>query len=231
MPDFSEYQNVLADPKERELLRESPCVLERWAELPEEERVLVLEVLQTILSGQQLDLIRFAEARAGHPVALQSRDELDDYTYRVAGCVGEFWTKLGFLTLGTKFSRFDRDTLCLWGRDYGKGLQLVNILRDAPTDLAAGRSYMPVEDATDRAAFLTEHRHWLEVARLWVRQGGEYSGKLESCRLRIASGLPATIAMETLDLLEVADWGVLSNRVKVSRARVYLALLRGVVAG
>ena len=55
---------------------------------------LVREVLDTITSGQELDLRRFAGASAESLVALRTDDELDDYTYRVAGCVGEFWTKM-----------------------------------------------------------------------------------------------------------------------------------------
>lgn len=231
MPACAEYQTAVANPDERALLRHLPELFRVWAALPEGERGLVLEVLETILGGQRLDLIRFAKASGENPVALHSRLELDDYTYRVAGCVGEFWTKLGFLTLGRKFSCADPDTLCQWGRDYGKGLQLVNILRDAPADLAAGRCYLPVADVTDRGAFLTEHRHWQHIARAWVGRGVNYAGKLESRRLRVASGLPATIALETLDLLMEADGRALSNRVKVPRHRVYAALLRGLVMG
>jgi farnesyl-diphosphate farnesyltransferase len=225
------YQNAVENPNERTLLRQVPELFRVWAGLPEGERGLVLEVLRTILGGQRLDLIRFAEACGEHPVALPSRGELDDYAYRVAGCVGEFWTKLGFLTMGKKFSRADPDTLCGWGRDYGKGLQLVNILRDAPADLAAGRCYMPVADVEDRSRFLEEHRYWRQVAREWVGCGVVYARELSSRRLRIASGLPATIAMETLDLLATADWDALANRVKVPRGRVYAALLRGLVRG
>ena len=56
---------------------------------------LVREVLDTITSGQELDLRRFASADLpGSVVALRTDAELDDYTYRVAGCVGEFWTKM-----------------------------------------------------------------------------------------------------------------------------------------
>jgi farnesyl-diphosphate farnesyltransferase len=225
------YQNAVENPDERALLRQVPDVLRVWADLPEGERGLVREVLETILGGQRLDLIRFASASGDNPVALKSRGELDDYTYRVAGCVGEFWTKLGFLTLGESFSPTAQGTLCEWGRDYGKGLQLVNILRDAPADLEAGRCYLPVEDARDRSAFLTEHRHWQQVAREWVGDGMEYARELGSRRLRVASGLPATLALETLDLLAVADWDEIAARVKVPRRRVYAALLRGVVMG
>ena len=51
-------------------------------------------VLAIIISGQALDVRRFAQADAAHVVALQTEAELDDYTYRVAGFVGEFWTKI-----------------------------------------------------------------------------------------------------------------------------------------
>jgi farnesyl-diphosphate farnesyltransferase len=231
MPACAVYQNAVEDSNERLLLRQVPDLFRVWAGLPKGERGLVLEVLETILGGQRLDLIRFASANREHPVALQSRQELDDYAYRVAGCVGEFWTKLGYLTLGGNFSRANPDMLCAWGREYGKGLQLVNILRDAPVDLLAGRCYLPVANVGDRGEILAEHHHWLHVARQWVERGVEYAGELSSRRLRIASRLPATIGLETLDLLAMADRDVLARRFKIRRSRVYAALLRGLVMG
>ena len=48
--------------------------------------------LSTIISGQILDLKRFRNPRRTGLVALGSMEETDDYTYRVAGSVGEFWT-------------------------------------------------------------------------------------------------------------------------------------------
>ena len=54
----------------------------------------VRDVLEIITGGQELDLRRFAGASAGKSSRLQNDAELDDYTYRVAGCVGEFWTKM-----------------------------------------------------------------------------------------------------------------------------------------
>jgi farnesyl-diphosphate farnesyltransferase len=78
---------------EQVLLEVLPRILEAARELPDGHRRLVEEVLQRILRGQSLDLVRF-ETGAGEVHALQKDDELDDYTYLVAGCVGEFWTKL-----------------------------------------------------------------------------------------------------------------------------------------
>ena len=43
----------------------------------------------------------------------------------VAGCVGEFWTRLGLLAQGPGFSTQPEEQLLRWGRHYGMGLQLV----------------------------------------------------------------------------------------------------------
>ena len=60
------------------------------ATLTEEDRQLVRDVLDTIISGQELDLKRFTPVNPPKLAALETDAELDDYTWRVAGCVGEF---------------------------------------------------------------------------------------------------------------------------------------------
>jgi len=70
--------------------------------------------------------------------------DLDDYTYRVAGCVGEFWTKMCRAHVFPT-RRLDDAELLRDGVRFGKGLQLVNILRDLPRDLKQGRCYLPLE--------------------------------------------------------------------------------------
>ena len=74
---------------------------------------------------------------------LTGRD-LDDYIYRVAGCVGEFWTKICRAHVFPE-ARLDDHQLLEDGIRFGKGLQLVNILRDIPQDLRNGRCYVPRE--------------------------------------------------------------------------------------
>ena len=105
---------------------------------------LVRTLLNIIMGGQELDLRRFAGASAEKIVALETAAELDDYTYRVAGCVGEFWTKMCRAHLFPK-ARLDDAQLLANGIRFGKGLQLVNILRDLPADLRKGRCYLPAE--------------------------------------------------------------------------------------
>ncbi len=222
----SSLLNALADPRERRLLEETGALFSRIGAMPAAEAALVSDVVATIISGQRLDLERFAGAMPGEPVALEDDGALDDYAWRVAGCVGEFWTRLGFLTMGGRFSTESENLLAGWGITYGKGLQLVNILRDLPADLSMGRCYLPVADVHDSALLSAEQGKWLERAGLWVEAGFRYAEALRSRRLRVATVLPAMIARETLARLRVADWQALQRGVKVPRSRVYLAMLR-----
>lgn len=217
--------NGITDPRERRLMETTADWIAWLNELTDEERKLVREVVGVIIGGQQLDLRRFSSATAGNPVALADDSELEDYTWRVAGCVGAFWTKLGFLTMGERFSREDESLLLARGVRYGKGLQMVNILRDLPGDLADGRCYLPVADPRNRALLMEQHRRWSGVALDWIGDGFRYADALASRRLRGASVLPAMIARDTLQRLVTADWETLEKRVKVPRSRIYQALI------
>jgi farnesyl-diphosphate farnesyltransferase len=215
-----------AEPQERVLLEKSAGLIAWLRAMDPEQAKLVREVVRVIISGQQLDLRRFERASGGEPVVLENGAALEDYAWRVAGCVGEFWTRLGKLTLGERFSPRPVEEMVARGVAYGKGLQLVNILRDLPVDLANGRCYLPVAEPGDRVALLAALREWIAVADGWVGEGLEYARHLPSRRLRAASVLPALLARETLQALHGADWESLAARVKVPRRRVYQLLWR-----
>lgn len=214
------------DVREKLLLERAGEVLRAFGSLPSSEKILIEQVVQIIISGQHLDLERFGNGSA----SLANDTELEDYTWRVAGCVGEFWTKLGYLTLGEKFSLKPESELLKHAVDYGKSLQLVNILRDLPEDLEAGRCYLPVSDSADEAELLREFSKWRKIALERVNAGFLYSEKLQSRRLRTASVLPAMIAWETLVRMEGADLSALRNRIKVPRRRVYSMILTAMFA-
>ena len=218
--------NALPDEREKRLLGCMGQLLAWLEEIPPAEACLVREVVDTIISGQLLDLERFAEADGSCPVALESDAALEDYAWRVAGCVGAFWTKLGFLTLGKRFSREPEDVLLVRGVAFGKGLQLVNILRDTAADLGIGRCYLPVADPLDKRELLACHRRWVAQARTWVREGENYAAKLESRRLRAATYLPALLARETLEPLGSVSLDELRQPLKVPRNKVYGLALR-----
>ncbi len=218
--------NSVPEARERHLLEIVRDLVGLLEKLPPEEALLVRKVVAVIISGQVLDLERFEGATREHPVALADDAALDDYAWRVAGCVGEFWTELGFLTLGRRFSVSTLADLRDRGIAYGKGLQLVNILRDVGEDLAHGRCYLPVADPHDLDEVLACHARWRTQAVAWIREGERYAATLRSRRLRAATVLPAWIAGKTLEQLRGINAEDLPRRLKVSRSFVYRSMLR-----
>ncbi|MES2477167.1 MAG: squalene/phytoene synthase family protein [Verrucomicrobiota bacterium] len=220
--------NSVPNARERQLLEMASDLVGLVDRLPAGEAKLVRRVVEIIISGQVLDLERFSGATREHPIALPDDAALDDYAWRVAGCVGEFWTELGFLTLGKAFAVSTLADLRERGIAYGKGLQLVNILRDVGEDLAAGRCYLPVGQPFAMTELLDCHARWLERATVWVREGERYAATLRSRRLRAATVLPAWIAQKTLEPLAGMTAERLRQRVKVPRSFVYRAMARAI---
>lgn len=194
----------------------------------------VREVLDTITSGQELDLRRFAGASASQLIALRTGGELDDYTYRVAGCVGEFWTKMCRAHLFPR-APLDEAALLARGVRFGQGLQLVNILRDLAADLRQGRCYLPAEELAAgglKPEALLEpaseprlrpvYNAWLDRAEAHLRAGWAYTNTLpRGCvRVRLACAWPLLIGLETLKLLRTENVLDPQRRIKVSRRQV-----------
>jgi len=211
---------------ERRLLERAEDIVAWLGRIPEGEQVLVRGVVASIIGGQFKDLERFGSASAASPVALADAATLDDYTWCVAGCVGAFWTKLGFHALGPAYADMDEAFLLEKGIAYGKGLQLVNILRDLPEDIAVGRCYLPVADPLDRDELMASFRQWREQAELNIAGGIRYASSLRIRRLRAATVLPALIAEDTLKRLKDVSWETLSRRVKTPRIKVYQLLAK-----
>ncbi len=218
---------------ERALLERLPECLEWLSALSEADRDDVRAVLVPINEGQRLDVERFRDP--AHVVALATADELERYIYLVAGCVGEFWTRVCWRKL-PQFSNEAREMMLEWGVAYGEALQLVNILRDPGTDLRLGRCYLPADElevvgvtARDLRwnAARTEPvlRAWREQAELGIKEGIEYACAIRSWRVRLATALPALIGARTLALLRDAGPEVFHRRVKVERAEVRRTLL------
>ncbi|MEP6698624.1 MAG: phytoene/squalene synthase family protein, partial [Verrucomicrobiota bacterium] len=213
---------------ERALIESLPQLLSWLAAITERDRREVRNVLKKINEGQTLDLKRF-ESRA-EMSALASAAELEEYTYLVAGCVGEFWTRICFAHV-SNFSERTESEMVKMGALYGKGLQLINILRDAGSDLRDGRCYFPAEELHSLGLTAEELlqapaqaepllRRWREEAERGIAAGMEYVCAIRSRRVRFATALPALIGARTLALLREAGAESLTRKVKVSRAEV-----------
>jgi farnesyl-diphosphate farnesyltransferase len=228
------FVSLQENSSERQLLEALPDCLLWLNQMEHANRNDIRIVLEQITRGQMLDLERFGEPTEVR--ALGTAADLDEYTYLVAGCVGEFWTRLCFRHV-RNFARRTEDEMLALGRRYGMGLQLINVLRDARSDLRAGRCYFPEYELN--AAHLTSkqilseperfqpiYRTWLEKAKAGLESGMEYSRAIENRRVRAATVLPALIGARTLALLQVAGTAALERTVKVPRREVRAMIVR-----
>jgi len=243
LPDLGELAKQQGLPAEQVLLQRIPEGLGLLDLTEAGDRQLIQQVLEVITSGQVLDLQRFSGAGTNQLVALQTDVELDDYTYRVAGCVGEFWTKICRKHLFPA-AKLDEAWLLDQGIRYGKGLQLINILRDLPRDLRQGRCYIPAEalarHGLEAAALLKPENEpkfrplfdgYLALARNHLAAGWVYTQTLPwACvRVRLACAWPILIGARTLQRLQNEPVLDPKHRVKVSRTEVWQDILTSIV--
>ena len=242
--NFGELARQQGSPAEKLLLEQVEDSLPALQNLSAADRELIRNVITTITSGQELDLRRFANAAPGKIIALETAAELDDYTYRVAGCVGEFWTKICRAHLFPD-ANLDEKQLVADGIRFGKGLQLVNILRDLPADLKNGRCYLPLEKLTpagltpenllrpeNEGPFLALFRAHLDQAEAHLTAGWRYTNTLPfgQFRVRLACAWPILLGAKTIERLRATDVTGLQQRVKVPRGAVYGMMARSTLA-
>lgn len=128
-------------------------------------------------------------------LVLRDLPDLREYCYAVAGIVGELLTEL-FLARDPSLEA-EREALMDLAPAFGEGLQLVNILKDAPSDAREGRVYLP--PGVDRAEVVRLTRTDLERASEYVailKRAGA------SSHVRTFCELPVRLAAATLDRLD-----------------------------
>jgi len=227
------FVSLQENKSERQLLASLRHCLARLEGMEHADRNDIRVVLEKITRGQMLDLQCFDNPQEIR--ALSTAADLDEYTYLVAGSVGEFWTRLCFRHIRQFASRTEDEMLAL-GKHYGMALQLINVLRDAGSDLQTGRCYFPEYDLN--AAHLTPsqilseperfqpiYRTWLEKAKTGLRSGMEYSRAIKNRRVRAATVLPALIGARTLALLTATGPAALHRILKIPRAEVRAMIL------
>jgi farnesyl-diphosphate farnesyltransferase len=174
---------------------------------------------------------------------LNTMKELDEYTYYVAGTVGYLLTEL-FSYYSKTITPTVKNKLEGLAESFGKGLQLVNIIRDMKNDLTRGQSYIPEE-------LLIKYN--LDRESIFREENGERAEKLfneliqnavdhldraldyiihipkDEKRIRLFCMLPLFWAMRTLQQIQENTLGLLKNdKIKISRKIIrneyYLAL-------
>lgn len=194
---------------ESQLLRGIESLLTRHRALDLADRAAVEAVVDQLLRTMEAELTWFFIDRRG---PFRDSAQLLAYAEGIAGCVGAFWTRLLVVHRCGVTSAAER-SLARIGRRYGRGLQLVNILRDQRQDALRGCQFIP---DGDRAS-------WWKVAHFDLLAGYAYARRLprRAWRLRFATLLPAVLGLATLDRLrstvqvasaptppKISKWGV-----------------------
>ena len=231
---------VFQDPEER-LLQAMDRIFFVYHSFAPAIQKIIADLVTELTQGMEMDLKFFGEnGKGAGPRVLPDAASLDRYTYYVAGVVGKFWTAI-LMELEPRCRGLDREQMTAWGIRYGKGLQLINILRDLPRDLRRGRCYLPADElaaaglvpaqlmnGAPPSGFDAIYDHWWQRARGYLEDGRRYVEALPRSlfRVRKATALPLRLGFSTLDLLK-NNPRVLDPRVviKIPRWKVYASLL------
>ena len=235
LPEFTEIASLQEHEGEARLMHNVGMAISALDLFDENDKMLMRECLAIIISGQTLDLQRFGPANeTGSVSPLETDDELDDYAYRVAGSVGDFWTHMtcNHILKRTHSSGPKRELLFALGVRFGKALQMINILRDIPEDLRFGRCYIPAHSlkeiglkpsdllrSENMEKFRPLYNRYLDLTDEHLEAATQYIAMLpySQFRLRAACMLPVLIGQRTVAMLREENVLDSENRVKVSR--------------
>ena len=201
-----------------------------------EDQHLIRGVVETLTSGMLHDLTVFPGESEQGLTALKSLSDLDHYVYSVAGCVGDFWTRM-ICRHRPAVKDWDVEVMATRGIRFGKGLQLTNVLRDIPQDLRRGRCYIPealLAEVGLKPADLLEPRvlsqfkpvlvQLLRIALDHLDQGWLYAMAIprREWRIGLACIWPILFAVKTLSRISLsADVLNADMTIKMTRSEVY----------
>jgi farnesyl-diphosphate farnesyltransferase len=223
-------------PAERELLSTLDQCFALFHACDGADQARINRLLLTLTQGMAIDLTTFPPEQDGRVVAFKTLQDLDRYTYYVAGCVGEFWTEM-HMAHRRSLAAWDLEVMKARGVCFGKGLQLTNILRDLARDLRIGRCYLPSEellalgltpeqllDPATIASVRPLIQNLLALTLEHYRKGWAYTQAIprREVRMRLACMWPLLIGVRTLDLVAQED-NLLDPHVtvKIPRRTVY----------
>ncbi len=181
-----------------------------------------------------LGMRKFAQAQHKRRFSfLKNMHELDEYTYYVAGTVGYLLTEL-FSHYSQKITPSLKHSMEQLAGSFGKGLQMVNIIRDMTTDLRRGQSYIPDElltkyQLTRKNIFNHENADRAEqLFNELIRNAVEHLDRAleyillipkEETKIRLFCMLPLFWAMRTLQKIQENTLALLgTEKVKVTRS-------------
>jgi farnesyl-diphosphate farnesyltransferase len=214
------------------LVNDADVVLREFRRLPEAQQRAVRPWVREMCAGM-------AEFVQRPPGGIVTVDDLDRYTYYVAGTVGHLLTRL-FRLYDTRSAPERYERLEALATSFGRGLQLTNIIKDVADDRRRGFSFVPrqlCQLAGIRPEDLQDEKHRAEARRVLLALIEKAKGHLTDA-LAYSTTLPRRLygvrifcltslyfAVRTLRLAE-RDRRLLDpeHKVKITRAEVYRTL-------
>ena len=131
-------------PAEHSLIHLTPRVIAITHSLAPEQIEALAGCVETMAGG--MPVYQALDLHAG----LKTMQDMDEYCYYVAGCVGEMLAKL-FCHYSAEINQH-RDELLQLAVSFGQGLQMTNILKDIWDDAQRGVCWLP-QDIFNEAGF------------------------------------------------------------------------------
>lgn len=227
--------------KENQIIEKLPLVLKAIDDLEKNDAIEVINLVDTITSGMELELSTFFEHQTDENIiAIPTMQDQEKYIYLVAGCVGEFWTNMT-IRHTSSLSRHDTDYMRTLGVNFGKALQLTNIIRDVPTDIRSGRCYIPASelsnyglspkdllaDKTNKRTQLLLYANIHRVLTYYIdAQSYVLALPRSNIRLRLAAIWPLTFGLATLSKISTgSNWLNPTISSKIHRLSIYKMIL------
>jgi farnesyl-diphosphate farnesyltransferase len=215
---------------EYELVHNLRFILNVYATFPKNVR----SGIRTWVAEMTRGMRRFVQSKnASSQNFLNTLKELDDYIYYVAGTVGNLSTAL-FSSYSSHITPPAMKQLKKYSESFGKGLQLVNIIRDMPSDWKYNRSYIPDEllekyDLTRQSIFdmhnVPRSKKMIDeliyIALSYLDGALQYIVSIPKAeiRIRLSCLLPLFWALRTLCAIKKnIDIFFQKEKIKISRA-------------
>ncbi len=225
-----------ADSHDARLARRADLVIGEFFEFDETTRQAIRPWVQEMCEGMGQYVQRGIGELTPDGV-IKNLEDLERYCYYVAGTVGNLLTALFFEDTSSRGGGSDARRL---GENFGLGLQLTNIVADAPMDWPEGRCYIPRElcekvgikvdelfdqENHDRARAVLSQL--ADRARHHLGDALKYFMLLPRHRFRerLFCLTPLFLALKTLNVVgDDPEFPTAGNRPKITRRDVYRTL-------
>ncbi len=225
--DLAPLLSTQTIPAEHVLIQLTPRVIEITHSFAPEQIEALLGCVETMAKG--MPVYQGMDLHSG----LATMQDMNEYCYYVAGCVGEMLAKL-FCHYSPEINQH-REQLLELSVSFGQGLQMTNILKDIWDDAQRGVCWLPqdiftetgfdlkeLSTSTDSAEFRLGLEHLISIAQGHLQDALTYTQLLPSHETGMRNFCLWALGMAVLTLNEIKQHLDFkdSNQVKITRKSV-----------